>query len=95
MNTSRRGGSRSQTPLLDPNQRGVQDTSGYGFLGLTVGTLAGFAASYWGLVPLFPKVKTTEIITLMTTVVVAAMTLGGALGYVATRRKSPRSPQTG
>ena len=95
MKTTCQGGSSSPTPICDSYQRGVQDTSGYGMLGLTVGTLAGFAASYYGLVPLFPKVKTTEIITLMTTVVVVAMTLGGAVGYVSTRRKSPRSPQNG
>ena len=51
--------------------------------------LVGFAVAYYWVVPLFPRVKTTGVITVMTTLVAAAMTIGGALGYLATRRRAP------
>ncbi len=79
--------SSSSTPVPDATARGVQDVSGWGLAGLTLGIVAGFAASFYWLVPLFPKVRTTGNITLMTVLVVAAMTLGGTIGYLATRRK--------
>ena len=71
------------------SDRGVQDTSGWGLLGLTIGILVGFAVAYYWVVPLFPRVKTTGVITVMTVLVAAAMTIGGALGYLATRRRAP------
>lgn len=71
------------------SDRGVQDTSGWGLLGLTIGILGGFAAAYYWVIPIFPRVKTTGVITAMTALVVAAMTIGGALGYLATRRPAP------
>lgn len=82
-----KAGTTSRAGVLESAQRGVQDVSGWGLLGLTIGILAGFVIAYYWLVPLFPKVKTTAVITLMTTVVMAAMTLGGVIGYLATRRR--------
>ena len=75
--------------------RGVQDVSGWGLAGLTAGIVLGFVLAYYGLLPLFPRVKTTGMLTLMTTMVVAAMTLGGAVGYVVTRRKTRPRPHSG
>lgn len=66
---------------------GVQDRSGWGLLGLIVGVLAGLALSFLLVLPMLPKDKGTLMITLMTTIVTGAMTLGGALGYLAGRRK--------
>ncbi len=78
----------SRTPARDSSAHGVQDVSGLGFLGLTFGILVGFFGSFYWIIPLFPKVKAVGNLTMMTTVVVAAMTIGGALGYLATRRKA-------
>ena len=75
-----------RTPVRNSSAQGVQDVSGLGFLGLTLGILAGFFASFYWIIPLFPKVKAVGDLTVMTTVVMAAMAIGGALGYLATRR---------
>lgn len=72
---------------ITPPKWSVEDKSGRGLFGLTAGLLIGFFASYYWLVPLFPKVKSVPIVTLMTTVVAAAMVVGGAIGYIATRKK--------
>jgi hypothetical protein len=66
---------------------GVEDVSGLGLVGLTLGILLGFVAGCFWAVPLFPKSKSVEILTAMTTVVVALMTIGGGLGYLMTRRR--------
>ncbi len=65
----------------------VEDTSGRGLFGLTAGLLIGFFASYYWLIPLLPQAKTVPSVTLMTTVVAAAMVIGGAIGYIVTRKK--------
>ncbi len=70
--------------------RGTQDASGWGLLGLTVGVLAGFVVSLRLAVPLFPRPVGTWGLTAMTTLVVAAMTGGGGIGYWLTRRATPR-----
>jgi hypothetical protein len=74
---------------------GCQDVSGWGLAGLTAGIVAGFLISFYWLIPLFPTVKTTGVLTLMTASVMAAMTLGGAVGYWATRRKTRPTPRSG
>ncbi len=70
--------------------RGIQDASGWGLLGLTVGALAGFALSLQLAVRLFSRPVGTWGLTAMTTLVVAAMTVGGGIGYWLTRRATPR-----
>ncbi|HEX9867017.1 MAG TPA: hypothetical protein VGC99_00230 [Candidatus Tectomicrobia bacterium] len=75
--------------------KGCQDVSGWGLAGLTAGIVAGFVIAYYWLIPLFPRAKTTGVLTLMTTIVVAAMTLGGVVGYLATRRKTRLRPRSG
>lgn len=83
--------SRAMHPSDQP-AKGCQDVSGWGLAGLTAGIVAGFLISYFWLIPLFPRVQTTGVLTLMTAIVAAAMTLGGAVGYLATRRKTrPRT----
>ena len=79
----------ARTPAVHPSPgaRGVQDRAGWGLLGLTFGILAGFALSMYVLIPLFPKTDTTGSLTVMTAIAVAAMTVGGTLGYLATRRR--------
>jgi hypothetical protein len=72
----------------DRQAKGCQDVSGWGLAGLTAGIVAGFLISYYWLIPLFPRVQTTGVLTLMTAIVAAAMTLGGVVGYWATRRKT-------
>lgn len=67
--------------------KGVQDVSGWGLAGLTAGIVVGFAIAYYGIIRLLPTDKTTGTLTLLTTIVVAAMTIGGAIGYLVTRRK--------
>ena len=67
--------------------KGVHDVSGRGLAGLTAGIIGGFIIAYYGIIRLFPTDKTTGTLTLLTTIVVAAMTIGGAVGYVLTRRK--------
>jgi hypothetical protein len=66
----------------------TQDKAGWGMLGMTVGILAAYFLVFYFLIPLFPKDKATLNVTLMTTLVTAAMTIGGALGYLALRRKA-------
>jgi ABC-type antimicrobial peptide transport system permease subunit len=78
----------SRTVERSSSAQGVQDVSGLGFLGLVVGILAGFLASFYWIIPLFPKDKAIGNLTVMTIVVVAAMTIGGAIGYLATRRRA-------
>jgi archaellum biogenesis protein FlaJ (TadC family) len=68
--------------------RAVEDVSGYGLLGLTLGIVAGFLFAFYLIVPLFPKTGSTEVVTLMTSVVVALMTVGGGVGYVLSRRSA-------
>lgn len=72
----------------DATAGGTQDKSGWGMLGMTAGILLGFFLCFWFLVPLFPKDKGTFNVTVMTTLVTAAMTIGGAVGYLALRRKA-------
>ena len=67
---------------------GTQDKSGWGIVGMTLGILAAYILVFYFVVPLFPKDKGTLNVTLMTTVVTAAMTIGGAIGYLVTRRKA-------
>lgn len=69
-------------------ESGTQDVAGWGLLGLTVGTLAGFFLAYYGVIRMLPKTDSTLMITVMTSITVVAMTLGGGIGYVATRKKS-------
>ena len=76
------------TPQHSAATEGVQDRSGWGLLGMAVGILLGFYASFAWIVPLFPKDKTTMSLILLTTIVVVAMTMGGAIGYLTTRRKA-------
>jgi hypothetical protein len=71
----------------DSMERGVQDRSGLGFVGMTLGVVAGFLLAFYYLVPAFPRDKATANLTLMTSVVMAAMTTGGAIGYILTRRR--------
>ncbi len=80
--------SMTQSPQRSSTQAGVQDKTGWGFAGLTLGIVGGFLAAFYFVVPLFPKVKATGNVTMMTVVVVAAMTIGGAIGYIATRRRT-------
>jgi hypothetical protein len=80
---------------FDRQTRGCQDVSGWGLAGLTAGIIAGFLIAYYGLIPLFPRIETTGMLTLMTALVVTAMTLGGAVGYLATRRKTRPRPHGG
>ena len=65
---------------------GFEDPSGWGLLGLTLGVLTGFAVSLYLVIPLFPRAHATGSLTVMTALVVVAMTLGGGVGYLATRR---------
>jgi hypothetical protein len=67
---------------------GAQDTAGWGLLGLTLGVLIGFFGSFYGLIPLFPRGGDVLMLTIMTAIVTAAMTIGGAVGYLATRRRT-------
>jgi hypothetical protein len=76
----------------DHPAKGCQDVSGWGLAGLTGGIAVGFITAYYWLIPLVPKVKTTAALTLMTAIVVAAMTLGGAVGYWAMRQTIPPTP---
>jgi len=76
----------SRTAAHGSSAPGVQDASGVGLFGLTLGILAGFLASFYWIVPFFPKVKAMGNLTVMTAVVVVAMASGGALGYLASRR---------
>lgn len=69
-------------------ESGTQDVAGWGLLGLTAGTVAGFFLAYYGALPLLPKYDSTLMVTIMTTITVVAMTLGGGIGYIATRKKS-------
>jgi len=90
MNALSKQDSRPRTPALEASPRapGVEDASGWGLLGLTLGILAGFAASLYLVIPLFPTVHATGSLTVMTVLVVAAMTMGGGIGYLATRGKA-------
>jgi hypothetical protein len=54
-----------------------------------VGIVGGFMASVPFAVALFPKPVGNWSLTVMTTLVVVAMTVGGALGYLLTRRVAP------
>lgn len=69
---------------------GIEDPSGRGAIGLTIGVIGGYALSYLYAVPLLGRARTMESVTLMTTVVMASMIALGALGYFATRRR-PRA----
>lgn len=73
--------------MQDTPPGGTQDTSGWGLAGLTLGIVAGFLSVFYLVVPLFPKVKATGPLTLMTVLAVAAMTFCGTIGYQLTRRK--------
>ena len=70
-----------------PPKWSVEDKSGRGLIGLTAGLLIGFFGSYYWLIPLLPQAKTVPNVTIMTTVASAAMVIGGAAGYIATRKK--------
>jgi hypothetical protein len=65
---------------------GVADVSGWGLLGLTVGVLSGFLLGCFQIVPLFPPSNSPAVLTMMTTAVVGLMTVGGAVGYLVSRR---------
>ena len=69
-------------------ESGPQDVSGWGLLGMTVGTVTGFFLALYGAMPMLPKDHSTLMITFMTSITVAAMVLGGGIGYIATRKKS-------
>lgn len=66
---------------------GIQDKSGWGLLGLTLGILVGFFAPYFLAMPMFPKVQDALVIATATTLTVASMTLGGLAGYFLLRKK--------
>jgi hypothetical protein len=80
----------SQQIRSEQTGRGVEDTAGWGFLGLTLGIVGGFVVSVPLLVPLFPKPVGNWALTVMTCLVVIAMTIGGAVGYLVTRRAARR-----
>lgn len=80
--------SSTQARAVERGTGGTQDRSGWGLLGMTLGILLGFFITFYFLVPLFPKSNATLNLTLMTTLVIAAMTAGGAVGYLALRRKA-------
>ena len=60
---------------------------GWGLLLTYAGILLGFAAAFFVVLPWFPKDNGTFNLTVMTTVVTAAMTLGGAAGYLLAHRR--------
>jgi hypothetical protein len=82
----------NQQTRSDRTGRGVEDTAGWGFLGLTLGIVGSFVVSVPLLVPFFPKPAGNWALTVMTALVVIAMTIGGAVGYLVTRRAARRPP---
>ena len=66
----------------------VSPDRGWGLLATGAGILLGFLASFFVVLPWFPKDSGTWNLTMMTAVVTAAMTLGGAAGYLLVHRRS-------
>jgi hypothetical protein len=60
----------------------VSPDRGWGLLATAAGILLGFLVSFLVVLPWFPKDGGTWNLTMMTAVVTAAMTLGGAAGYL-------------
>jgi hypothetical protein len=66
---------------------GIEDNSGRGAIGMTLGIVGGYALGYLVLVPLLPKDKSTNGVMLLTFVTMASMVGLGVLGYFATRKR--------